>query len=208
MPGDDERLRVYGQSRSRSPALNVGKGVGMFSLSDDQLLVIVIISTFILIIGGGILMNKLRREKKEIVKYECVLRERNEQMRVLHNFGVEIYNIFGVELGMVNESSTQDEIVRIVNLIAHQTALACVNQDKDGRGEQVESYPHHSVGIPGWENAAKALKRKWSNARNLALQAAPELKDRLPHFSEFEPLKSYNAEHLLQKKAKQQQSAA
>ena len=55
-----------------------------------------------------------------------------------------------------------------------------------------------------WDEVSKQMKIAWASLRNLALEAVPELKDRLPHFSEFEPLKSYNADYLLKKKAGQQ----
>ena len=100
--------------------------------------------------------------------------------------------IFAVKLEDIHESTTQDEIVRIVNLLAIETSMACVNQDKYVRGGCGRD----------WSGSANLLKIKWSEARKFALKIAPELADRLPHFSEFEPLKSYNAEHLLKKKTK------
>jgi hypothetical protein len=118
--------------------------------------------------------------------------ERHHKEAILHDLDSKIQGVFHVELDTVHETTTQDEIVRIVNLLACQTAMACVKQEKYIRqGGDSDKYDHLPDG----------LKMEWLEARKLALQIVPDLADRLPHFSEFEPLKSYNAEHLLKKKA-------
>lgn len=147
-----------------------------------------------------------RNEKRE--KEHKLQQEKHENEGIIYRLGVEVLNTFSVDLKTINETNTQDEIIRIVNLLAYRVAVACVNSDKSARGEKVELYVdpdenEHFSGRP-WSVIVTMLKVRWLNRKNLALQICPELKDRLPHFSEFEPLKSYNTEHLLQKKAKQQ----
>ena len=53
-----------------------------------------------------------------------------------------------------------------------------------------------------WDDEVSNLKQDWTEERKLALQICPKLADRLPHFSRFEPLKSYREEHIREKKAK------
>ncbi len=117
---------------------------------------------------------------------------------------------FGVSLDSIHESHSQDEIVRIVNLLAYFTAEACVNQDKKNRNVKVSSldtHKYHYYFSPSgyfpddWDEAAHDCKLTWSEYRKFALQVLPELESRLPHFSQVEPLKSYNKEYLLRKKA-------
>lgn len=117
------------------------------------------------------------------------------QDRILYYLRNKVNLVFGIELDTIHESGTQDEVVRLVNLLAIETSVICVHQDKGKRKGNL----HAAV-----DGDVYSAKRKWSEARNLALQICPELEERLPHFSEFEPLKSYNAEHLLQKKVKRE----
>ena len=119
--------------------------------------------------------------------------------RILDNLKLSIRVAFEIDLDAIHESGTQDEIVRIVNLLAYETSSACVIEDRKHRGE-------HGVGYSN--TPVSKLKREWSKARNLALKICPELKDRLPHFSEFEPLKSYRETHLLEKKEKKARQLA
>ena len=128
------------------------------------------------------------QEKKE--EEEASRRaSREAQESILRNLSISLGLEFGVELETIHESNTQDEIVRIVNLRAIETANSCVHEDKKSRrGSSADS--------------SRYEKNAWYQARSLALQICPELKNRLPHFSEFEPLKSYNAKNLLRKKAK------
>lgn len=120
---------------------------------------------------------------------------------------------FGVELNTVHESTTQDEIIRMVNLSACEVATVCVEQDRARRGEVYKKTPCHfdypevrstscSNDDITWDQVVLWKKRRWFEARRLALQICPELTSRLPHFSEFEPLKSYREEHLRDKAAK------
>lgn len=137
--------------------------------------------------------NKESMERKEQAKKKLLEEQEERNQEILLRLSDEVCSTFHVWLENVHENHTQDEIIRCMDILAHQVAEACVNQDKFNRGEK-ESY---SLGQKTY-----LLKIKWSNARKLALQIAPELENRLPHFSEFEPLKSYNEEHLLKKKVK------
>lgn len=105
---------------------------------------------------------------------------------------------FQVELGTTFKSKNYayDEIVRLVNLQAVNIAKLCVQQDKVNRGIFSTSQDSYL------DEELKSCKRNWSSSKNAVLKIEPNLDDRMPHFSEFEPLKSYNAEHLLKKKAK------
>jgi hypothetical protein len=179
--------------------MTVGRGKVVFSHTEVIAAMIFCGALVVLavsgLVAGGIAIHKgeLSRKKKAEEDERARLKERkNSTLLVL---GHEVDRLFGVELSTIHETHTQDEIVRVVSLLAHQAAEACVNQDKAVRGEQVKYSDdcYHS---------ANARKIDWSKARKLALQICPELKDRLPHFSEFEPLKSYNAEHQAQKQAK------
>lgn len=132
---------------------------------------------------------------------------RNEERSNRYWLQKEVLETFAIELDTIDEISTQNEIVRIVNLMAHETATACVNQDKAGRGEEVPAYYLSDPTFSRYESArwgekASKMKIEWSKTRKLALQVAPKLEDRMPHFSEFEPLKSYNAKYLRQKAEK------
>lgn len=126
---------------------------------------------------------------------------------ILDDLRNAVHYAFCVELDTIHESYTQEEIVRVVNLLAYQTAVACVNEDKIGRGEgliKTEVVDWRQLTNHGfsWSEFAKSRKIEWSNRKKLALKIAPELTDRMPHFSEFEPLKSYNAERLRKKAEK------
>ena len=133
--------------------------------------------------------KKARRRKKE--KEESTQRSR----------WLTAHTIFAVDVDPPYENQAYDEIVRAVNLLAHLTAEACVSQDKFVRNEGTKL--NHDT---SWDDEVRRRKEKWSMERGFALQIAPELADRLPHFSEFEPLKSYRAEHV-QKKAKKKSAA-
>jgi hypothetical protein len=160
--------------------------------------------------------NKRRREN-ERQEGNRKWKEQND----LYHLRRIVDNLFRFDLDEVKESVNQDEIVRLVNLMAVQTAMACVKQDKACRGGKEE--PFYSCANnaceelcwanierdpriiswhqgASWFNVVESRKGTWANVRKIALQIAPELKDRLPHFSEFEPLKSYNEEHLLGKR--------
>lgn len=102
---------------------------------------------------------------------------------------------FDVDVDPPYENQAYDEIVRIVNILAQLTANACVAQDKFVRSEKIDEI-HPST---SWDDEVSNRKWKWSNKRNSALRICPELASRLPHFSEFEPLKSYREEHLQEK---------
>jgi hypothetical protein len=138
---------------------------------------------------------KRKKEKEEEKKrQEDNRRAQEEKQRgILYRLGIEVKRVFSVEPDTIHENTTQNEIVRVVNLLAYQTAVACVNQDKVARGEK-KVEPYHNP-----DAEASKLKIEWANIRKLALAICPELASRLPHFSEFEPLKSYREEHLQEK---------
>lgn len=112
----------------------------------------------------------------------------SENKRVHERLRNWVFVVLGIDLNTINEDGTKNEIIRVVNSLAKKTSFLCVQEDEYNRKKG--SYPSESV----YDN-----KKKWAEARELAFNIAPELKDRMPHFSEFEPLKSYNAEHLIQK---------
>ncbi len=159
-------------------------------MSELTLVVLVpVILLFYLALTFTFCLRRQKKEEKELTRH----REIGWQLPLCN----EIENTFSIKLDRfieVRESHVKEEIIRQVNLLAKQTAEACMNQDKANRGK-IETY---RLGRKAYE-----LKIQWSKARDLALKIAPELADRLPHFSKFEPLKSYNAKHLLQKKARQ-----
>lgn len=148
---------------------------------------------------------KTRKQKEE--DKEDRLREAKEvREEIFGNLRFEVWQKFAVELDTIHGAYSQSEIVRIVNLLAYRTAVACMNQDKEGRGLKIprpwnESPNGHTWQV-SWDTEARNLKREWSESRKLAFQIIPELKDQMPHFSEFEPLKSYNAEHRLKSNSK------
>jgi hypothetical protein len=144
----------------------------------EKLLMSVFVFLFLVIAVSGVAFwfrSKLNRKHKE----ENDLRDRSDRERqILANLTHEVSQVFAVDLAEVDAVETQNEIVRIVGILAHRAATACVNQVKS-------TYSDYDV---------RLLKLKWAEARRLALKIAPELAERLPHFSEYEPLKSSNAE--------------
>ncbi|MEI6580598.1 MAG: hypothetical protein WCO07_00290 [bacterium] len=184
-------------------------------------LVVVICSVFfgsvaVMIIFGVIVYNRDKildyffperiKKREELYKKEQALYEQQKKEQNLKNLSCEVSNILGVELFKINEIETQDEIVRIVNLSAYKTANACVNQEKENRGEKVEKYIYPSDNgtlFPvyySWDSMVPIFKTEWAQKRNLALKIMPELADRMPHFSQVEPLKTYNENYLQKKK--------
>lgn len=146
-----------------------------------------------------------RRKKEEQKKQEEQERENRrdeEQEKEYERKEIEVHipNTFSVKLGntLEDKNKAYDEIVRLVNLEAVRTAKVCVKQDKKNRGDD-GGYDEH------FDSDVADLKLSWAKMRNNALKLNPKLRDRMPHFSEFEPLKSYNEEHLLKKKAKSKQ---
>lgn len=150
--------------------------------------------------------QKEREKEREARVVQCEA----EQAALQSLHGKVRINHVDVELETIHESYTQDEIIREVNLLAYQTAMACVNQDKAGRGKKTDLCWHESANghtwTVSWDTEAREKKASWSEARKLALQICPELAERLPHFSKFEPLKSYREEHI-QKKARKKSAA-
>lgn len=159
-------------------------------------IVLILIALGILFYRVKVIHPKQREERNE--KYE-----EEEKREVLRSLTRNVNFFLGIDLDTVHEIFSQDEIVRVVNLCAYQLAVSCVNQDIVARGGKAINLQLNSDALSGtgsrWEDKVYHLKEEWSHKRNLALQIAPELKDRLPHFSEFEPLKSYRAEHLRKK---------
>lgn len=153
----------------------------------------------------GLKRKRDKREEEEAQKNR--LREQEEEQRgILYRLGEEVKKVFAVDLGTIHENTTQDEVVRVVNLLAYKTAVACVNEDKIVHGEKVEPSHHPEDNTINrdtpWGEITAKRKIEWANTRKLALQICPELAEQMPHFSEFEPLKSYREEHLLEKRAK------
>ncbi len=164
----------------------------MWNIDPSLLFIILLVSGFLLFFLAVVQGEKSSKKRDEKEKKE------RQHAGILSQLAYRAETLFGVEFDTIQEDDTQDEVVRIVNLLAFETATACVDEDKSrrngskfGRGEVKD---------------VTDRKIEWSKARNFALLIAPELKDRLPHFSELEPLKSYNAEHLRQKAKKRASS--
>lgn len=139
--------------------------------------------------------NKEKQEGEE--KQKSIKRKEEEEKKYKKSEKKYIaMTYFGVKLGKTPESKSKayDEIVRLVNLEALQTAKACVHQDKANREKTNQSE------LEDVNNEVYDLKKNWAFLRKQALKISTSLKDRIPHFSEFEPLKNYREEHILQKK--------
>lgn len=129
---------------------------------------------------------KEKKERKLKEPEEKKERELNNRRVIALDFGIDFH-----EIGTDQEGKAYDEIVRTVNLLAHRLAMICVKQDKANRsGEKSNSF----------DNDVYNQKWDWSYMRGKALKICPELIARMPHFSEFEPLKSYQEERIIQKK--------
>ncbi|MEI7688754.1 MAG: hypothetical protein WCI91_01055 [Candidatus Nomurabacteria bacterium] len=104
---------------------------------------------------------------------------------------------FGVKLGTNLQSNNYayDEIIRIVNLIAINVSQLCVEQDKINRSDS-KIWEKKCI-----DEQLKEIKTKWAEMRESAVYIKSDLINHLPHFSEYEPLKSYNAENNLRKKS-------
>jgi hypothetical protein len=165
----------------------------------DTSSIVIVVSVFLIIAAVFAIRACLRNERlckqRQQKEEDESLRLREEADR-RDDLRSKINEIFGIELEKIHEGSSQDEIVRFVNLLAFSVAKSCVDQDKGIRGGRIKESD-----LDYLNNNVRPRKAAWAKARNLAIQAIPELKDRLPHFSEVEPLKSYNTEHLLQKRA-------
>jgi len=166
-----------------------------------MLLAAIVVVCFLPYIGYKNYKKKQKKEdellEKSRVQWAEEEKKRKEQETREHLVRT-LRSAFGVELDTIHEQETQDEIIRIMNLLAYRAAAACVNQDKAIRGEEDLSREYQDVG---------EIKLRWAEARKFILQIAPELTKLMPHFSEFEPLKSYRADHIRQKKAKQSAAA-
>jgi hypothetical protein len=158
----------------------------------EWLLPAVLGSGLLLSVIGSILYYKFVFEPREQKKWDEENKKAQEKER--HDYlCFKAVTVFGVDIEGSFGNAVFDEIVRNVNLLAFKAAEACVKQDIQTR-EGGSKYSD-------WASEAVHSKREWSEARNLAILIRPQLTDRMPHFSEFEPLKSYNAEHQ-QMKAK------
>lgn len=125
-------------------------------------------------------LSEAEREKIKADKVASVASQKLWRCR-------EIAKWFQVDFDRINEKGTQDEIVRCVNILACRTAKDCFDQS-------CSSAEKRDI----LDDLSAKSKRAWLEARNSALEICPELEGRMPHFGEFEPLKSYNAEHLIQ----------
>jgi len=163
-----------------------------------------------------ILYSKRKREKRKKMREKEYAeskkryddKEKKEEARIARiDLKEEVWETFSVDIDKADESVTRDEIIRNVNLVAQQVSYACVNQIKVNNGEKIEPYITFDDDdtnmvlerkIP-WNKRVGDLKKTWYEVRQLALQVIPNFGDKMPHFSEFEPLKSYNEKYLLQK---------
>lgn len=164
----------------------------MYSYSVPVVLIVFVVGTLI----WGFCFARPRANMEEKMEEEEAARERKQE--ILDCLQDEAHEAFGIELDTVHESATQDEIVRMMNLLAIKTATECVNYDKQVRGVLDCSW--------NYKGGSARLKHEWSETRKLALRICPELASRLPHFSEFEPLKSYREKHI-QEKARKKSAA-
>jgi hypothetical protein len=151
-----------------------------------------------------LIFPKKKREKKqkeEQEKKDWEEKNKNravevEKQRIFNDLKYKVLEYFSVELEKIDQTGTQDEIVRVVNLLATEIAIACVNSDKAARGETVKPYydpskdKHFQDFIP-WAEVVMKKKILWAKSRNVAILAMHELESRMPHFSEYEPLKTY-----------------
>lgn len=110
----------------------------------------------------------------------------------------KIRETFGVEFSTLRENlADQNTVVEIVNTFAEKVALACVEQDRSTRTKNTgtpESFFGYGPEV-SWTEATKDLREIWYEARKLASRAVPHLLDYMLYFDQFEPLKTYNAEH-------------
>lgn len=155
------------------------------------MLIIALVLVIVLIVSGYYALREEAEEQRHVEEEK----EEREQQYKLNEARSQARYEFGVDVKPPYKSQAYDEIVRIVNLLAQLTAKACVAQDKFVRSEKIDEIDHNTT----WDDEVNSRKRKWSQKRNLALRVCPELASRLPHFSEFEPLKSYREDHLREK---------
>ena len=134
-----------------------------------------------------------REEQKRLALQKKEDEEKEKQAQILPD---SVWYSFHVKLDSINEPEIQDEIVRIVNLAAVKVAIVAMNQDKKSRGIEIddryewatETYPYVK-----WDRGDFGkYNSEWTDLRGLCLKILPALKDRVPHFSQFEPLKSYS----------------
>ena len=147
--------------------------------------------------------ERLKKEKQEEKEKE----QKKTKERILKELKENVWKIFSVDLNHIHVSEVQDEVIRVVNSIAQETSVACVKQIKFQLGEKIGLYVRPDCDPTwfspiSWNQRADVLKKEWFNAKQLALQIIPNIGDKMPHFSQFEPLKSFNAEHILEKQTK------
>lgn len=196
MPGDDERFQVCA---SFGPDFRRERRKGY--IMEERIVLLVIVGILVVVITVIVRLVKERLAKEEAFT-EWSIQHSNEQEEERKRYKEEerlrkeklelereVRRTFHVDLETVQEPTTQDEIIRIMDLLAFCAADACVNQDKALRGETELRRGEEVAGY----------KLRWAYSRDLVLRVAPELVDRMPHFSEFEPLKSYREEHLRDK---------
>lgn len=160
-----------------------------------MVLVLMLLAFLVCVLVLDVMRKRSKQERREAAR---------APKRALEELKSSVSDVLLVDFDMIHEPGTQDEIVRVVNLRAHVASVMCVSQDRVARGlapltDQIES--NTFLAYSGWDVEVSAARSDWSEARNIALEIAPELKDRMPHFSQFEPLKSYNEANLLRKRA-------
>src|ERR1035437_7858485 len=102
-------------------------------LMDPYNIVMIIFAIMLGIIGVALNIDSpLEKRHQEKARLEA---SREAQEEIMYYLRREVSEVFGVELDTVHESTAQDEIVRIVNLLAHETSKACVSEDKYRRSK-------------------------------------------------------------------------
>jgi hypothetical protein len=135
----------------------------------------------------GAKRRRLQQEQKEEDEY--VQREKDSAEHWIRR---NLSDWFGMTPDDVHNTASQEEIVRIVNLEASRVSQLCHNQTQMLLGGR---------GLNGGDDAeVSQAKGRWAEKRNLTIELVPELAGRMPHFSEFEPLKSYHEERIAQKR--------
>jgi flagellar biosynthesis/type III secretory pathway M-ring protein FliF/YscJ len=187
--------QIFDRERREGEKMNEFKNFFLFLLGVLFLLILLFLLWH--------LFFKLPRDKRR--EKDMRKLEQEEEEKEIKEFNQKrpkeiAWEKFGLNLGstLIDKNVTYDEIIRQVNYLALQTARSCVKQDKANRRKGEKEIDK----LYDINNEVVSYKVKWSTMRKYALVVSPELGDRMPHFSEFEPLKSYNEEHLLKKKIK------
>ncbi|MDR3519950.1 MAG: hypothetical protein P4L63_03655 [Candidatus Pacebacteria bacterium] len=133
-------------------------------------------------------------------------RKREQERETFSQLKAKTRKIFDVELENIDQEPVRKKVIETVNLLGRTAAVNCLMQNRYNRGEDVgtprsffgENHPNIS-----WDESARRAKIAWAKARDIATMILLEhYKKMVPpgdpwndmqHFSELEPLKSYNA---------------